>query len=164
HLVVDGVSWRILFEDLATGYEQALSGQAIRFPHKTDSFRTWAEQLSLHANSPAMQSERTYWQGIEQAGNVPLPKDYEQGKSLLQDSDVVTVRWTAQETEQLLKQAHRAYNTEMNDLLLTALGMAVRQWTGLDRVLVNLEGHGREDIVKDVDITRTVGWFTSQFP
>ncbi|MBU7319853.1 amino acid adenylation domain-containing protein, partial [Paenibacillus oleatilyticus] len=164
HLVVDGVSWRILFEDLATGYEQALSGQAIRFPHKTDSFRTWAEQLSLHANSPAMQPERSYWQGIEQAGNVPLPKDYEQGKSLLQDSDVVTVRWTAPETEQLLKRAHRAYNTEMNDLLLAALGMAVRKWTGLDRVLVNLEGHGREDIVKDVDITRTVGWFTSQFP
>ncbi|MVP02340.1 amino acid adenylation domain-containing protein, partial [Paenibacillus sp. N10] len=164
HLVVDGVSWRILFEDLASGYEQALSGQEIRFPHKTDSFRIWAEQLSRYADSSAMDSERAYWRQIEQGEQSLLPKDYEGDRALLQDSDVVTVRWTAEETKQLLKQAHRAYNTEMNDLLLTALGMAVQEWSGLGRVLVNLEGHGREDIIPDVDITRTVGWFTSQFP
>ncbi|KAF6563602.1 MULTISPECIES: condensation domain-containing protein, partial [unclassified Paenibacillus] len=70
----------------------------------------------------------------------------------------------AQETEQLLKQAHRAYNTEMNDLLLTALGLTIHRWAGLERVLVSLEGHGRESILPELDITRTVGWFTTQFP
>lgn len=80
------------------------------------------------------------------------------------DSENITVTWTAQETEQLLKQAHRAYNTEMNDLLLTALGLTIYRWAGLERVLVSLEGHGRESILPELDITRTVGWFTTQFP
>ncbi|WP_146065476.1 non-ribosomal peptide synthetase, partial [Paenibacillus sp. UNC499MF] len=164
HLVVDGVSWRILFEDFAAGYEQALGGEAISLPHKTDSFQTWAGQLSRYADSTALESERAYWSGIGRIEHTLLPKDLGQEKSRLQDSDIVTVRWTEGETGQLLKQAHRAYNTEMNDLLLTALGRAVQAWTGQSRILVNLEGHGREDILPDVDITRTVGWFTSQFP
>ncbi|WGU93924.1 non-ribosomal peptide synthase/polyketide synthase [Paenibacillus dendritiformis] len=164
HLVVDGVSWRILLEDFAGGYEKALQGQPIRLPLKTDSFQTWAKQLADYANGPAMESEREYWQHIEQLTYEPLPKDFEQGRSKLKDSGLVTVRWTAEETEQLVKQAHRAYHTEMNDLLLAALGLAVQAWSGRERVLVNLEGHGREDVLPDVDITRTVGWFTSQFP
>ncbi|MDP9679488.1 amino acid adenylation domain-containing protein/non-ribosomal peptide synthase protein (TIGR01720 family), partial [Paenibacillus jamilae] len=170
HLVVDGVSWRILLEDLASGYEQAVAGQtgtAIRLPHKTDSFKVWAKQLSAYANSATMEQELAYWQHIEQAEASlakPLPKDFANDNARLGDSEVVTVRWTKQETEQLLKQAHRAYNTEMNDLLLAALGKAVYDWSGSERILVNLEGHGREAIVPDVDITRTVGWFTSQFP
>ncbi|QYK69497.1 non-ribosomal peptide synthetase [Paenibacillus sp. S02] len=164
HLVVDGVSWRILLEDFAAGYEQALRGQQIRLPLKTDSFQMWAKQLADYANGPALESEREYWQHIEQLTYEPLPKDFEQGRSKLKDSGLVTVRWTAEETEQLLKQAHRAYHTEMNDLLLAALGLAVQAWSGRERVLVNLEGHGREELLPDVDITRTVGWFTSQFP
>ncbi|MBD8499270.1 non-ribosomal peptide synthase/polyketide synthase [Paenibacillus arenosi] len=164
HLVVDGVSWRILLEDFAAGYEQALQGQPIRLPLKTDSFQVWAKQLADYANGLAMESEREYWQHIEQWIYEPLPRDFDRGRSKLKDSGLVTVRWTAEETEQLLKQAHRAYHTEMNDLLLAALGLAVQAWSGRERVLVNLEGHGREDILPDVDITRTIGWFTSQFP
>ncbi|WP_283657872.1 non-ribosomal peptide synthetase [Paenibacillus sp. RC343] len=170
HLVVDGVSWRILLEDLAAAYEQAVAGKtgkAIRLPLKTDSFQTWAEHQSAYANSATMERELAYWQHIEQAEASlakPLPKDYDNDHALLGDSEVVTVRWTKQETDLLLKQAHRAYSTEMNDLLLAALGKAVYDWSGSERVLVNLEGHGRESILSDVDITRTVGWFTSQFP
>ncbi|MEO2256755.1 non-ribosomal peptide synthase/polyketide synthase [Paenibacillus amylolyticus] len=164
HLVVDGVSWRILLEDFAAAYEQALQGQPIRLSLKTDSFQTWAKQLADYANGPAMESERAYWQFIEQLAYEPLPKDFDQGRSKLKDSGLVTVRWTADETEQLLKQAHRAYHTEMNDLLLAALGLSVQAWSGQERVLVNLEGHGREELLPDMDITRTVGWFTSQFP
>ncbi|WP_442953274.1 amino acid adenylation domain-containing protein [Paenibacillus sp. IHB B 3084] len=169
HLVVDGVSWRILLEDLAAGYEQALRGESVRLPNKTDSFRLWADQLSAYANSTALQKERAYWQELEQAGatQAALPKDYtrkSEAKPRLRDDRTLTVAWTVEETEQFLKQAHRAYNTEANDLLLTALGTAVHEWAGISQVLVNLEGHGREAILPDVDITRTVGWFTSQFP
>ncbi|MDO3682129.1 non-ribosomal peptide synthetase, partial [Paenibacillus ehimensis] len=167
HLAVDGVSWRILFEDLATGYEQALKGEAIRLPQKTDSFRTWAEQLTHYANSPAMDRERAYWQEVAKAERLPLPKDNAvsgQAAMAFRDSETVTAQWMVEETEQLLKQANRAYNTEVNDLLLAALGMAVHAWTGMERVLVNLEGHGREAILPELDITRTVGWFTSQYP
>lgn len=83
---------------------------------------------------------------------------------LLQDSKVITAQWTIEETDQLLRKAHRAYQTETNDLLLTALGMAVSKWSGIGKVAVNLEGHGREPIIPNIDITRTVGWFTSQYP
>ncbi|TPG89204.1 amino acid adenylation domain-containing protein [Brevibacillus laterosporus] len=164
HLAVDGVSWRILFEDIATGYEQAVNGQDIRFPEKTDSFRSWTEQLAAYANSQAMENERDFWKYIAQIENNPLPRDYEQDDARVRDNETITVQWTREETEQLLKQAHWAYNTEMNDLLLTALGMAIHTWTGMDQVLVNLEGHGRESIIPNLDITRTVGWFTSQYP
>ncbi|MEC0182798.1 non-ribosomal peptide synthase/polyketide synthase [Paenibacillus peoriae] len=164
HLVVDGVSWRILFEDITTAYEQALNGQAIRLPLKTDSFRIWADEQSRYANGPAVAAELAFWQEIEQGVYEPLPKDQPQPYSLNKDSEIITATWTAQETEQLLKQAHRAYNTDMNDLLLTALGMAVHRWAGIERVLVSLEGHGRESILPELDITRTVGWFTTQFP
>ncbi|MFC0210898.1 non-ribosomal peptide synthase/polyketide synthase [Paenibacillus chartarius] len=164
HLAVDGVSWRILFEDLAAGYEQALRGQVIRLPEKTDSYRLWAEQLAAYAGSPAMESERAYWERIAQAASRPLPRDFAQERALMQDSEAVTVQWTQAETELLLKQAHRAYGTDMNDLLLTALGMAVHEWTGLEQVAVTLEGHGREPIGADIDITRTVGWFTCEYP
>ncbi|GMX65464.1 hypothetical protein Elgi_47340 [Paenibacillus elgii] len=169
HLVVDGVSWRILLEDLASGYEQAVSGQAIRLPEKTDAFRTWAEKLAGYANSPALEAERAYWQQLEQSESKPLPRDFAQAGQgqaygLMRDSETVTVQWTREETELLLKQAHRAYNTDINDLLLTALGMAVYRWTGSERVWIGLEGHGRESILPDIDITRTVGWFTSEYP
>ncbi|KAF6583537.1 non-ribosomal peptide synthetase [Paenibacillus sp. EKM211P] len=168
HLVVDGVSWRILFEDLATAYEQASKGeQVIQLPHKTDSFQTWAEKLHAYANSPAMESERAYWEELAQAELAPLPQDYghnEHDKPLIGDSESVTALWTNAETEQLLKQANRAYRTEINDLLLTAVGMALQAWSGNDRFLINLEGHGREPILSEVDITRTIGWFTSQYP
>ncbi|MGX1572818.1 amino acid adenylation domain-containing protein, partial [Paenibacillus terrae] len=167
HLVVDGISWRIIFEDFATGYEQAVQGEAIRLPYKTDSFSAWAEHLSQYANSPAIEDECEYWQNLAQTEFASLPKDQASAEgphSLLRDSETVTVAWSEQETRLLLQEAHRAYNTEVNDLLLTALGTALYNWSGQERVLVNLEGHGREAIVPDIDITRTVGWFTSQYP
>ncbi|KJD42170.1 non-ribosomal peptide synthetase [Paenibacillus terrae] len=168
HLAVDGVSWRILFEDLATAYDQASKGeQVIQLPHKTDSFQTWAQQLYAYANSPAMERERSYWEELAQAELAPLPQDYgyhEHEKPLIGVSESVTAVWTSAETEQLLKQANRAYHTEVNDLLLTAVGMALQAWSGYERFLIHLEGHGREAILPEVDITRTIGWFTSQYP
>ncbi|WP_367949384.1 amino acid adenylation domain-containing protein, partial [Paenibacillus sp. AK121] len=164
HAVVDGVSWRILMEDFALGYEQAGKSEEIRFPAKTDAYRTWSEQLAAYAQSPEMAKERAYWQAVEQIAVPALPKDLEADVTTQQDSESLFVRLTPEETELLLKRVHRAYNTEMNDILVTALGIAVRKWTGHERVRINLEGHGREPIGTDIDITRTVGWFTTKFP
>ncbi|WP_149096475.1 non-ribosomal peptide synthetase, partial [Paenibacillus terrae] len=164
HAVVDGVSWRILMEDFALGYEQAGKSEEIRFPAKTDAYRTWSEQLAAYAQSPEMAKERAYWQAVEQIAVPAVPKDLEADVTTQQDSESLFVRLTPEETELLLKRVHRAYNTEMNDILVTALGIAVRKWTGHERVRINLEGHGRESIGTDIDITRTVGWFTTKFP
>ncbi|QNR66951.1 amino acid adenylation domain-containing protein [Paenibacillus peoriae] len=164
HAVVDGVSWRILMEDFALGYEQAGKSEEIRFSAKTDSYRTWSEQLAAYAQSPEMAKERAYWQAVEQIAVPAVPKDLEADVTTQQDSESLFVRLTPEETELLLKRVHRAYNTEMNDILVTALGIAVRKWTGHERMRINLEGHGRESIGTDIDITRTVGWFTTKFP
>ncbi|MCM3007886.1 amino acid adenylation domain-containing protein [Bacillus subtilis] len=164
HLVIDMVSWRILFEDLATGYEQVKNGKVIQLPPKTDSFKLWSERLFDYANGSDMGNESAYWNKIEQMVQEQLPKDYENEYVLNDNNDAITIQWTEQETEQLLKQANHAYNTEINDLLLTALVTAVHKWTGMQEVVVNLEGHGRETIIPDVNVTRTVGWFTSQYP
>ncbi|OMF34627.1 condensation domain-containing protein, partial [Paenibacillus peoriae] len=80
HLVVDGISWRIVFEDFATGYEQAVRGEAIRLPYKTDSFSAWAERLSQYANSPAIEDEREYWHRLAQTEVASLPKDHERAE------------------------------------------------------------------------------------
>ncbi|PFO61644.1 non-ribosomal peptide synthetase, partial [Bacillus cereus] len=87
HLVVDGVSWRILLEDIETGYEQAINGEEIQLPQKTDSFKLWAEQLTRYANSPEMEKEREYWNEIEHIPTGLLPKDKEQDCSLIKDSE-----------------------------------------------------------------------------
>ncbi|WP_433582139.1 amino acid adenylation domain-containing protein [Paenibacillus amylolyticus] len=164
HAVVDGVSWRILMEDFALGYEQTGKSEEIRFPAKTDAYRTWSEQLAAYAQSPEIAKERAYWQAVEQMEVLAVPKDMEADVTTQHDSESLFVRLSPEETELLLKRVHRAYNTEMNDILVTALGIALHKWTGHERVRINLEGHGRESIGTDIDITRTVGWFTTKFP
>ncbi|MCP3797620.1 amino acid adenylation domain-containing protein, partial [Paenibacillus sp. CH40] len=168
HMVVDGVSWRILLEDLSNAYEQAVRGEAIQLPAKTDSFRVWSERLSAYADSTEMESEHAYWEQVNELAtseSPQLPVSQEHSDRFMQqDMGIVNVRLTKEETDQLLKQAHRVYNTEVNDLLLTAFGKTLSAWTGSEKVAILLEGHGREEIIKDTDISRTIGWFTSQYP
>jgi surfactin family lipopeptide synthetase A/fengycin family lipopeptide synthetase B len=166
HLVIDGISWRILFEDLTVAYQQAAKGEPIILPAKTDSFRTWAERLKDHAESKSMQAELSYWKQIESTPTKALPKSsHRTGPAKVMDNMTYSFQLPKLATEQLLGKVHKAYNTEINDILLTALGRAVWQWTGeQDHVLICLEGHGREEILKNINISRTVGWFTSTYP
>ncbi|MBY8914303.1 amino acid adenylation domain-containing protein [Bacillus sp. YC2] len=164
HLVIDGVSWRILIEDIAAAYEQLQNGEAIRLPKKTDSYQLWAEQLKRYAGSPEFKKKNQYWFGREDTPVHALPKDNEHEISLAEDRETFIVQWTVEDTERLLKKSNRAYTTEINDLLLTGLGIAIHRWTGYEDILIHLEGHGRESIIPDLDISRTVGWFTSQYP
>ncbi|WJM11232.1 amino acid adenylation domain-containing protein [Paenibacillus sp. PK1-4R] len=161
HLVVDGVSWRILFEDIQTGYEQIERGEEIRLPEKTDAFQTWSAALARYADSEAQLDEIDYWRQMEQTSFAALPVD-ELGTG--EAAGEVTLRLSRDETSQLLNQVGRAYNTEINDILLTGMGLALQEWTGEERFMVDLEGHGREEIGAGVDVSRTVGWFTTMVP
>jgi gramicidin S synthase 2 len=165
HLVVDAVSWRILSEDLYSAYEQVLQEKEIMLPDKTTSFKTWSESLRDYANSDAfMQAEWPYWQQVVAQEVAPLPVDMESdGKYLIRDVGVAEITFSKEETEALLTEVHDAYQTEINDILLTALSLTVKEWTG-EPVAVHMEGHGREEIAEHVDVTRTVGWFTSIYP
>ncbi|RAL25792.1 non-ribosomal peptide synthetase [Thermoflavimicrobium daqui] len=164
HLVVDGVSWRILLEDFESGYQQALKQQPIQLPLKTDSYLAWANGLREYAISSQIQKEIPYWEKLCQSEIVPLPKDREVKESFIQESDYIELSLTKEQTKQLLSQIHHAYNTEINDILLTAVGLTVKDWVNTDQVSILLEGHGREEILETIRLHRTIGWFTSCYP
>jgi amino acid adenylation domain-containing protein/non-ribosomal peptide synthase protein (TIGR01720 family) len=166
HLVIDGISWRIILEDLATAYAQLEKGAVVVLPPKTDSFQAWAGQEFSYAKSKGLQNEITYWRKLAEMETGVLPKDDPGTAAARRINGIERVAFSlaADETEQLLKHVNQAYHSEINDLLLTALGMAFKKWTGANRVLIDLEGHGREAIIPEVDISRTVGWFTTLYP
>ncbi|GFN29878.1 non-ribosomal peptide synthetase [Paenibacillus xylaniclasticus] len=164
HLVIDGVSWRIVLEDLVIAYEQASKGEALTLQEKTDSMREWTKALAIYASSRELMKEAAYWKEIEAADVRPLPKERQDGSKLMKDNGLASTRLDRKETALLLEEVNRAYNTEINDILLTALACAMQEWTGDSKVAINMEGHGREEIVESTVVNRTVGWFTSMYP
>jgi amino acid adenylation domain-containing protein/non-ribosomal peptide synthase protein (TIGR01720 family) len=164
HLVVDGVSWRILLEDLQTAYAQVSRGETIKLSPKTTSFKQWAYQLQQYAQSAAAQEEMDYWLQILRQSFSSLPVDYPRGDNTISSAGSVTVTLSSEETQALLQDVPTAYRTQINDVLLLALVQAFATWTGQTRLLLDLEGHGREEIFPDLDISRTIGWFTTVFP
>jgi amino acid adenylation domain-containing protein/non-ribosomal peptide synthase protein (TIGR01720 family) len=169
HLVVDGVSWRILLEDLETAYSQLAAGERPGLPARTTSFKSWAERLAAHARSPAVRSELGFW--AAQEGGSSLPIDFPGGGNLAGSAGsagsaaTVTVELPERQTRELLRQAPAAYRTRVDELLLAALARVLARATGGARVLLDVEGHGREEtLAAGTDLSRTVGWFTSLFP
>ncbi|WP_237546667.1 non-ribosomal peptide synthetase, partial [Streptomyces sp. SID161] len=161
HLVVDGVSWRILLEDLETAYGQAASGQPVRLPARTTSVREWARRLR---DDDRFAAQLAHWESAAEPCADPLPVDGTGGNTAA-DVREVTVRLDREHTAGLLRRVPGVYRTRIDDVLLTALGRVLADWTGRDTVAVGLEGHGREDqLFEDIDLSRTVGWFTSLFP
>ncbi|HEY4938771.1 MAG TPA: condensation domain-containing protein, partial [Actinomycetota bacterium] len=163
HLVVDGVSWRILLEDLDTAYRQAAGGQAIHLGPKTTSFRDWALALADHVASGGLDAELGYWAAATRGCDAALPLD-RHGSNTIASTRQVTVALGPDDTRALLQDVPGTYRTQVNDVLLAALGRVLSAWSGRERVLVDLEGHGREDVLDGVDLSRTVGWFTTLFP
>jgi amino acid adenylation domain-containing protein/non-ribosomal peptide synthase protein (TIGR01720 family) len=164
HLVVDGLSWRILLEDLQTVYQQLSRGEVIQRPLKTTSFKRWSERLIEYAQSAALQQELAYWLAESQKQVYRLPVDYPGGDNTVASAQTVSVALNVEETQALLQQMPQIYRMQMNDVLLTALALAFAQWTGSTVLLVDLEGDGREDTFNDLDLSRTLGWFTTIFP
>ncbi|WP_420127230.1 amino acid adenylation domain-containing protein [Longimicrobium sp.] len=164
HLVIDSVSWRILLEDLETAYGHVTAGEAVRLPPRTTSYRRWAERLISHARTPAMRSEADWWLARPWETAAPLPTGTSEGKDIHADARQVVMELDDETTRALLQEVPPVYGTQINDVLLVALARALGRWTGGRTVAVELEGHGREELFADVDLTRTVGWFTSTFP
>lgn len=163
HLVVDGISWRILLSDLTTAYEQIAAGEQVDLGIRTTSFRRWSESLAEHARSGGFDDEREYWDAIEPVPNLPL--DHQPaGENREATARRVSVRLSAEDTGALLHEVPAVYRTQVNDVLVAALSRVLSRWIRSDRVLIAMEGHGREDLFDDVDLSRTVGWFTSVYP
>ncbi|WP_414575248.1 amino acid adenylation domain-containing protein [Anabaena sp. CCY 9402-a] len=164
HLVVDGVSWRILLADFQTAYQQALVKKTINLPAKTTSFLTWVEKLYDYARSESLKQELKYWLSSKYAKVKPLPIDYPDGGNQVADVETVTIRLSVKDTQALLTEVPVVYNTQINDVLLTALTATISTWINNPLVLLDLEGYGRNFPGEDIDISRTVGWFTAIYP
>ena len=166
HLVIDAISWRILLEDLGTAYRQLSRGEAVELPPKTTSFKDWSDKLAAYTQTDSLRAERDYWLAVQQRSFVGLPVDALPAEAVntVASSRTVSMALSAAETQVLLHEVPQAYHTQMNDALLTALGCALASWMHTRTLLIGLEGHGREDLFDTVDVSRTVGWFTSFFP
>ncbi|MFL5383053.1 MAG: amino acid adenylation domain-containing protein [Longimicrobiaceae bacterium] len=163
HLVIDAVSWGVLGEDLETALRQAAAGEPISLPPKTTSFLHWSRRLAEHARSPEAEREAAFWaESIPPTPAVPL--DDPRAEDVEAETRGAWIELTEEETRALLQEVPQAYGTRVNDALLAAFARAYAAWSGQSSVVVELEGHGREDLFEDVDLSRTVGWFTSQYP
>jgi non-ribosomal peptide synthase protein (TIGR01720 family) len=138
----------------------------VLLPRKTTSYKTWAEHLHALSADESLNQECEYWRGRQflQAGSVPLdyPVSVEEA-NVWSTKRSVAANLDEEQTRALLE-LPEAEQGDVDSVLLTALARACTEWCGTDSVLVNLEAHGREELFADVDVSRTVGWFTSVYP
>ncbi len=163
HLAIDGVSWHVLMEDLQTCYQHLSRAEPVQLPAKTTSFKSWAECLLQYAGSAPALQELSFWLQ-RPVQTFELPVDHERGDNTVASTHHIEVALTPEETRSLLTEVPKVYRTQVNDALLAALGQTLAKWTGNTNLLFDLEGHGREDLFEGVDLSRTVGWFTTIFP
>lgn len=166
HLVMDGVSWRILLEDIQTAYTQAQNDQEIVLPAKTTSFQYWAQQLKEFAQSRTVAEDVAYWTHYERqlVGAVPVDFPEQRIQNLERDARTLNRALSVKETQSILNELPTRFDARINDVLLTALLSAYTQWSGKRSLLIDMEGHGREMLFEDADVSRTMGWFTVLYP
>lgn len=164
HLVVDGVSWRIILEDLVTLYEQYKAGKEALLPPKTNSYQLWALKLQEYANRSQLNKEVSYWENLHATSIADFPKDIDCNDTVLHYNEQQSFSLDKRTTKLLQNKVNGVYGTEINEILLTALGLSLKKVFGVDQSIIKMEGHGREDIIENIDVSRTVGWFTSIYP
>ena len=166
HLAIDGVSWRILLEDLellTTGLMNNKE-EKVELGRKTSSYRQWHEALVEYGQSNGLIQQVPYWEQVLK-NFEPLSVDKEH-TGVIKEKDLGThvIRLEKDLTEKLLHEVPRVYHTEINDILLCALSLTLCEWGLKNKAIIGLEGHGRENINEDIDTSRTVGWFTNLYP
>ncbi|MFD5626604.1 non-ribosomal peptide synthase/polyketide synthase [Streptomyces sp. NPDC127072] len=173
HLVMDGVSWRVLLPDLAAAWQAVAAGRTPELPPVDISFRRWSELLAARATAPVTEDELPLWTSVLADGaRLPLARDLDSGRDTVETTRYLSLTLPADLTGPLLSRVPAAYGATVNDVLLTAFALAVADWRARttdaaadNAVLVDLEGHGREEeLAVNADLSRTVGWFTSVVP
>ncbi len=156
HLVVDGVSWRILQEDFETAVRQIEAGEEVKLPEKTASFIEWSQKLKEYGEKLGSK-EKDYWE----VANAKIAEGRIDGDYIEDEEGYAVAGFSKETTEKLLTKSSNAYGAKIDEVLLAGLARAVGRITGQKRVAVKLEGHGREEINEPISIDRTVGWFTN---
>ena len=164
HLAVDGVSWRILLEDLHELLEAGMQEQELKPGLKGASYRQWEQALQQYSVRERVQAQLPYWEKVT-GSYRPLPFNGQQPAGIkLAEMNSCNEKLGIELTRRLLQELPPVYRTEINDILLSALVLTINEWTGENLLVLGLEGHGREDLGGDIDISRTVGWFTNLYP
>ncbi|WP_330113822.1 non-ribosomal peptide synthase/polyketide synthase [Streptomyces sp. MUM 178J] len=171
HLVVDGVSWRILLPDLVSAWQAVRDGREPQPAPAGTSFRRWAQALVMEAQNPARIAELPLWRAQTQEPDPLLgTRRRDQATDVRETAEHLTAALPADLTSALLTAVPARFHAQINDVLLTGLTLAVARWRrrwsgeGPHALLVDMEGHGREEFDESIDLSRTVGWFTSRFP
>lgn len=175
HLLFDGFSTPTMIDDLASAYNQLVNGdtgaekdgKTVTLPPKTTSFKYWAESLAQYANGDELTQEVDYWLDNRWKNAPQLPVDFTdtpRDENYEADAGAVRAALSEEDTALLAQHAPAAYQAQLNEVLLTGLVQAFTRWTDNPTLYVTLLGHGREDLFDDVNLARTVGWFTSRFP
>lgn len=165
HLVMDGVSWRIAIEDLFQAYQQVLEDKQISLSQKTASYRQWTAGLPTLASSTEIEEDRHFWQEtVAVTSTIPVDLAARPDTNTVESLTVETRALSPEETTVLQKETIAAYKTGIEEILLAALLQTITAWTGETYLRLDMEGHGRQDMGLAVDISRTIGWFTSLYP
>ncbi len=165
HLVVDGISWYIILEDLETICRDLTEGKTPLLSRKTTPFNEWAEKFVQYANSQACESEADYWIGQVRPPTASLPRDIDHpGNGLESSAQTITVKLEPQATHDLLHKVNLSSRISVDEMLLAALMQTLCNWSGSSVLRVDKEGHGREGVIKEVSLYHTLGWFTSLYP
>lgn len=164
HLVVDGVSWRALADDLWRAYQQAQRGEEVSLGEKTSSYRQWASKLRDRRVMSEVRKSADYWLKQPGVSQAQWWVEHHDGRNDEAQVERVRRRLDAADTAFLLRDVPQAYGVQITEALLTAFGEAVRRWSGAERVVVAVENHGRDELSDALDVTRTVGWFTTVTP
>ena len=162
-LAIDRTSREIILEDLQTSYQQISRGEEIHLPPKTTSFQQWSQYL-VDDRSSALLSDQNYWLTQLQQPFHSLPIDDKPQKDQPAKTDIVSSWLTKQVTQALTEQIHNAYNTQIEDVLLTALIQTFAQWTTKSPLSIDIISHRRVALSPEIDLSRTVGQFTTAYP
>ena len=163
HYVIDGVSWRIILDDFEVGVKQFKEKQEIKLADKTASYIQWAQLLNEYKDSKEFALEREYWnRKIEDV--VKYQFEFIDDNNVYNHMENITFSLSKDLTDDLLFKSNQTFNTEINDILLSALVRAFANQFHIQRITVDIEGHGREKLHRNIDIDRTVGWFTDVYP
>lgn len=161
HLVVDGVSWRVLLEDLKAVYNALERREPVKLPKKTASLIDWSARLMEYSGSAELKMEDEYWREVDSA-EFSIPQDFAIDEWKVRYLSRMSGALNEERTEFLLKEAHGTYKTDVLILLNIALALALREWTGEDTLIIEQESYGRQ--LESVNTSRTVGWFTAMYP
>jgi amino acid adenylation domain-containing protein/non-ribosomal peptide synthase protein (TIGR01720 family) len=164
HLAVDGVSWRILLEDFLTVYQQIENQVPVSLPNKTTSFKEWSNYLIQFAHSEHIQAQLAYWKAVKGQRKLVIPVDRDAENNFEKDSAVVSKWLDEEETERLLRDVIKINQTDINTILLSSVAQVFAEWMDVKEVVIDMEGHGREEISEQLDVSRTIGWFTAIYP